>query len=1160
MSIATRVLVVAAISIWLAAGIYGQAGTATITGTVTDQSGAAILDAKVVARDPQTGSTRETVTNESGNFNMPGMRPSTYEITVESQGFRRHRLSGFQIEIDQTARLDVQLQVGQVTEQIEVKGTAQLLHTENATVGSVIDRRKIQDLPLNGQNFVQLALLLPGVNTGQPGAGAGGGISIGGARSEQNAFQLDGVTNSDQWDNNISFRPSIGAVEEFKIEVNNYSAEFGKGAGGQINVITKSGTNDVHGTLYEFNRNDAVQARNFFQRDPAFVDTRGRFIAPPFNRNEFGAAAGGPIIKDKTFYFGYYDGFRNVRGATGRRTVPDAAVRAGNFSSNLGRGLGTDAMGRSSLANMIYDARSSRLIPGSTRYIRDPFPGNIVPQNRWDPVALKTLQSDLWPQPNNVGERDAATGNPRFNYLDGRSNRSRTDQMMSRLDHRFSAANTVYGRYGYQNADSFSPGNFEGNERFGPGQKHVASGVFTRLLNPTTLNEVRFVYQRETNASGAKRILEEVNVVKQLGIRGLPLAGAGSPAITVSGFTGFSDGSETRRKDETWQLIEMFSFNRGRHFLKAGAEYRRIHVDFLNNPETTRGTWDFGNQEWSGLEGFPGTGNVFANFLLGLPRQKGRRPGDHSSILRATEYAGYIQDDFKATSKLTLNIGVRYQLYIPPKETRDHISAIRAKPFPGHFGEGGINLCKDPQRCAAINRSLPVLGLGLTLNDLRVDRLPQVVLAGREVPRSLVPVEKYDFGPRIGIAYRLTSNTVVRTGYGLFFDTDPMRNFQDAVENIPFVREDQQSLSAFQFGPPPSEAFLGYLLDDPPIGSFTPGPNTYSVNFQNSYVQHWNFGVQRQFRNEFVAEVSYAGSKGTRLNRRENLNTQEARSNNAAISPNVHPHLRRLLPYAVFDGILVPLDNWFETTATAFSTYHALLARFEKRYSSGLTFINSFTWAKAISDAQPFQGGDNDTGNRIQDIFNKKADKGLAAHDHKFRFVSSMIYDLPFGKGRRFASGATGVLGHVIGGWQVNGIWSVQTGFPVTVRRNGDPLGVGTNGPVRPDMTCSPNLPRGERTVDRYFRSECFFAPADRFGNAGRSTVEGPGRNLWDIGIAKSFRIREGWQLQFRSEFFNAFNHTSMNQPGRDLGAASFGQVTSAGEPRIIQFGVKMQF
>lgn len=1162
MSMLRNVLVVC-LSLASAGSLYAQSGTATITGSVTDPSGAALPGVRIVARDAATGFERQTRTNQDGAYSLPGLRPATYDVVAELARFRAYSRKGFRVEVSQVARLDIGLELGQVTETLEVAGQHQLL-TESASLGAVIDEKKILDLPLNGRDFVQLALLVPGVNTGQPGAGRGGGISIGGTRSEQNSFQLDGVSNTDQYDSGISFRPSVDAIAEFKIEVNNYSAEFGKGAGGQITVVTKSGTNEFHGALYEFHRNDAFQARNLFQRNPFFVTKSGRFKAPPFRRNEFGFAVGGPVTRDKTFFFADYQGRREVRGGVGQRTVPDAAFRSGDFSAILGQQLGTDALGRPVLANQLYDPRTSRLVndprTGRQIWIRDPFPGNRVPGGVFDPVALRILQRGLWPAPNVAGTRDSRTGNPVNNFFDDRSSRDEGNRFLIRLDHRLSTNDTLFLRYGFNDTEGRTPGNFPGNERLSPNRQQVMAASYTKTFGPSVVNELRLGYQRETPKSGADRILAGVHLVSELGIRGLPLAGAGAPEVSISGFSGFGDGSENRRTDQTFQLIDMLSFSKGRHFFKAGVEFRHVRLDVRNNPANTRGDFIFGNPEWTGLEGFPGTGNVFGNFLLGLSRQKSRRPGDHSSFLRANEFAAFIQDHFRVTSRLSLDLGLRYQLYIPPWETRNHISSIQVKSFPKSFAEGGIFLCKDPQRCASLSPSLTALGLGLTLDDLHVDRLPQVVIAGDGVPRSLSEVEKLNFGPRLGFTYRLTPKTVLRGGYGIFFDTPPAANFQDAVENLPFVREDQQSLSTFQFGPPPAEAFIGYLLDDPPIGSFTPGPNTFAVGFQNSYVHHWNLGVQRQLGNDLVVDVTYAGSKGSRLNRRENFNTAEPRSASAIIPRTVHPQLRRLFPFGVFEGQLITLDNWFGTTSTAFSTYHGLHTRIEKRFSGGLTFINSFTWSKAISDAQPFGGGNNDTGNRIQDIFNKEADKGLAPYDHRYRWSFSFLYHLPFGKGRRFASGSTGFWNQLIGGWQLNGIGTYQSGFPITIRRAGDPLGVGTDGAARPDMVCNPNLPRSERTLQRYFNTDCFVAPADRFGDAGRSTVIGPSTQLWDVALFKNFEINKRLRLQLRSELFNAFNHPNWGAPGRDLGGSNFGVINSAADPRIIQFGLKLIF
>jgi hypothetical protein len=1141
-----------------------QAGTATITGTVTDSSNQPVPGVSITVSDPATGFERVTTTNSTGNYSLPGLRPASYDVTAELEGFRKHTQFQFKVEVDQVARLNIRLEVGQLAEAVEVRGTTPLLQTENSTIAAVIDKQKIVDLPLNGRNFVQLALLVPGANTGQPGAGRGGGISIGGTRSEQNSFQLDGMSNTAQWDSGISFRPSVEAIEEFKIEVSNYSAEFGRGAGGQINVVTRSGTNAFHGALYEFNRNDALQARNLFDLNPNFVDSQGRFKPPPLNRNEFGGVLGGPIVRNRTLFFADYQGTRQVRGSVGRRSVPDAALRSGDFSAVLGRQLGTDALGRPVFANQIFDPRTSRTVfdarTGRPVVVRDPFPGNRIPMIMFDPVALAVLRTDLWPATNVQGTRDSRTGNPRDNYFDDRPNRSNSDQLFLRIDQHFGNNDSFLARYGINDSDSSSPGNFPGNERLDLNLQQVFGASWTRVIGSTKVNELRFGYQRERPESGGRRILNGVNLVRDLGITGLPLAGPGAPVFSVAGFTTIDDGGESRRLDQTFQAIDQFSFSKGRHFFKVGGEVRRITLDVVNNPSNTRGQWDFGNAEWTGLEGFAGTGNTFANFLLGLPRQKSRRPGDHSSLLTATEYAAYVQDDFKVGSKLTINYGTRYQLYIPPKETRDHISSIRIAQFPASFAEGGIYLCRDPQRCASIDPSLPALSLGLTPADLYVDRLPEIVLAGRDVPRSLVGVEKFDLGPRVGVAYRVTPETVVRSGYGLFFDTVPISYFQDTVENLPWVREDQQSLSAFQFGLPPAEAFIGYRLNDPPIGSFTPGPNTYDVDFKHAYVHHWNVGVQRQLSRTLVAEVTYIGHHAERLNRRENLNTAEPRSPNASIPATVHPQLRRLFPFALFDGELIVLDNWFATTSTAYSTHHSLNTRFEKRFSRGLTFINSFTYGRTMSDAQPFSGGNNDTGNRIQDIFNKKADDGRAANDHRFRYVGSFLYELPFGRGRHFGGSMAPTLDHVIGGWQVNGIVTMQSGFPITILRSGDPLGVGTDGAARPDQICDPNLPRSEQTLKRFFNTDCFVAPPNRFGTAGRSSVEGPGTHVWDLSVFKNIAIGRGIEAQVRGEFFNAFNRPNWGQPGRTLGASGFGEVTSAGDPRIIQLGIKLLF
>ncbi|MGH8247439.1 MAG: hypothetical protein ACREUU_13525, partial [Gammaproteobacteria bacterium] len=442
------------------------------------------------------------------------------------------------------------------------------------------------------------------------------------------------------------------------------------------------------------------------------------------------------VIRQNTFFFVDYEGFRLRRGQTGLRSVPDDALRRGDFSANLGAQIGTDAMGRPVLANQLFNPLTSRLV--GTRFIRDPFPGNQVPASHVDPVARKLLELELFPQPNIPGARDARTRNPRQNYADSRTRSGDSDQFSVRLDHRLSDKDYLFGRYGFIDSNAFDPGAFPKQERVDEGRQHLVATSYTRTLSPSMVSELRFGYQRATPQSASKAFLDGINYVNLLGIPGVPTAPAGMPEFSIGGFTSISGAADVVRAHDTFHFIGQLSFNKGRSFFKAGFEARRIHLFVVNNITRMRSTFNIENPEWTGLEGFPSTGNTFANFLLGLSQRKGRSLAQRRSNIRAAEYAGYLQDDFKVTSKLTLNLGVRYQLYIPPKETSDRVSSVRLLRPPGGYLEGGPFICKDPARCGALNRDLPTLGLGLTINDFHVDRLPEIVVAGKQVPRSLV--------------------------------------------------------------------------------------------------------------------------------------------------------------------------------------------------------------------------------------------------------------------------------------------------------------------------------------------------------------------------------------------------------------------------------------
>jgi hypothetical protein len=1168
-----------------------QLGTATISGTVTDKSGAVVVGASINAANQATGFTRSTASAGNGQFNLPALIPGNYDLTIQLQGFKTYQSKGLVLQVDQNASLDVQLEIGQIAETVEVTGQTPLVDSQTSSLGAVVDTQKILALPLNGRNFVELALLVPGANSGAPGASTGGGFSVSGARSEQNAFQIDGTSNSDGFQNNISIRPSIDALQEFKIQTNNYSAEFGKGAGAQVNIVTKSGGKDWHGALYWFNRDDVFQARRFFDTnrrsfpcDKNNPDVTNRAAcAPPFNQNQFGFTLGGPLIlvpkvdgERKTFFFANYEGYRQLRGAANLNSVPSLTQRSGDFSQNLlAATAGTDALGRSWRRGQIFDPFSSRQIADATgrlRNVRDAFPGNVIPRNRFDPVAAAILADpDFLPKPLTAGNV-AGNGDNTQNYPDGRSNTSNYDQFNTRIDHQLSPRDTFYGRFSYNDSFAFNPRSFAGFGSTNAIRNLNGTLNYTKVLSPAKVNELRFGYQGWFQINDSER---KVDWIGKFGIRGLSHASSdqaiqGSPSISVTGFTGFGDdnGLPLRRRNNTFQVIDNFSISKGRHFMKIGGEVRRVRENIVR-AQVTRGDFAFSNAQWTGVEGVGNTGHTFANFLLGLSRQKARRISDFATRLRATEYGGYFQDDFKVSQSLTLNIGMRYQLYIPPKDTRDRISTLIS-----------------PARCP----SFSACGANFPLGN---PYIPYWGVAGSqakaynatELPRSLSQVDKKNFGPRFGFAWQPfhNSQTVVRGGYGIFYDTVPIILTEDTIENWPFVIEDQQDLSLAQNGMPGPEGFIGFLVErpglTPPVAPFYPGPNVYAPDFRNAYIQSWNLNIQRALPGNMVIEIGYVGTKGTRLNRRENTNTAEplgirATYGNLTYSQVNGPNLgadanqyRRLVPYAVQNGIIVPQSNIFESTSTAFSNYHGLQMRGEKRFSKGLTFISTFTWSKVISDASGFASGEsNGTGNRIQDMFNKKADKGLADLDHRYRFTTAFVYELPVGRGKAFGGNLPKSANLLVGGWAVEGILTLQSGYPLTVRRSGDPGSVGTDGALRPDVTCNPAIPRGQQMVEKFFKTECFVAPEAlvsgdvRFGTAGRSTVIGPGLIGQDLSTRKVTAITERVKTEFRAEFFNAFNHANFGVPVRDLGDGNFGRVTSTADPRIIQFGLKVLF
>jgi hypothetical protein len=560
------------------------------------------------------------------------------------------------------------------------------------------------------------------------------------------------------------------------------------------------------------------------------------------------------------------------------------------------------------------------------------------------------------------------------------------------------------------------------------------------------------------------------------------------------------------------------------------------------------------------------TGNELAAFELGLARQKARVAGKFQTGYRTREWGAFFQDDYKLFRTLTLNIGLRYMYFTPPYTTDDMYGSF-------------VYPVQCPSYAACGTQFVRFLSSDSPF-------VPHHGIAGKDLPRSLTSTEKKDLGPRFGFAWQPfgRQSTVVRGGYGIFYDTVPLNVYGDSLLNYPRVIEQQQNLGLQQNGPPPPEGFIGFLLDTPalgpgPIAQFEPGPNGFPPDFHNAYVQSWNIGIQQQLPSQMLIEVGYVGTKTTRLERQEQSNTAEPLGFRATIpdltnNPDIPTYVgsggrnqfRRLVPFTKENGIVVPLGNVFLESSTGFANYNGGTLRFEKRQTAGLTFITTYAFSKAFSDAPGFGGGGASTGGRIQNVLDRKAEKGLAELDHRQRFTTAAIYELPFGKGRRFFTGGGGITDRIIGGWGIDGILTLQSGYPMSIVRAGDPGAVGTNSALRPDLICNPDLPRGQQTVDKFFKTECYVAPEAlipgdvRYGTAGRSTAMGPGLIGTDFSVRKNTAITEKVKAEFRAEFFNLANHANFSTPNRNLGDGNFGKVTDTADPRIIQFGLKLGF
>ena len=1064
----------------------------TILGTVTDATGAVLTKASVTVRQTATGLTRSELTNDSGEYSIQQLPVGTYTLIAEQAGFKRTERTAIELRVDDRLRIDISLELGQTSETVAVEASTPVISTDSSTVGTVVDNKKVTELPLNGRNFLQLNLLVPGVNQGVKGSQnqtQGGSISVNGAREQANNFLLDGMDNNDLAINQYAVAISTEAIQEFKVQASTYSAEFGRSPGAQVNIATKAGTNSIHGVLYEYLRNNDLDAKNFFDR-PGPI--------PGYKRNQFGGSAGGPIKKNKTFFFGNYEGTRIRQGITKVATEPTAAIKSGNFSA---------------LSTVIYDPATLHSVNGVL--VRDPFPGNIIPANRISAVGQAV--AGLYPDPNTPGT-SAANGL----YTSSPTKVDDFNQFTGRIDHRFNDNHSLFGRYSFSKEnrfdtfDSFCAGANNvsgfGCNTLNGGQQAILDYIW--LLSPTTVNEARMSFTRVRGGIFQQNLGNDI--ATKLGIAGTSRNSLdfGVPIINITGYDRIGEATNLPqdRHDNTFEWSDSISRTAGRHTLKAGTEIRRFGENFLFD-SSARGTLNFtpfytaqaATSAAGVVNAVAGTGSAFADLLLGdvntasVSRSFAGLNASTVAGLRQTSTNLFAQDDFRIRPNLTLNVGLRWEYNAPTIDKYNHLATF------------------DP----TFPNSTP---------------LP-FIRTSTSAKQNIYDSSKKEFSPRFGFAYTpFGPKTVFRAGYGLFWDVKLLNVILNSALTAPF-------LTGYTFGQSTNGQPNINLAN--PYGGSTGGPAIPSTSwvenpFRDGYVQQYNFNIQHQFTGSIAATIAYVGSKGTHLDMAYD-------ANEPAPTASFTQSLRK---YPTFAAINV-------RSAGASSNYNSLQTSLDKRFSKGLSFLVGYTRSKSIDNSSLW----NSTAVAVT---NFHLERGLSTFDARNRFVASYTYDLPYGSGQMFGASRGGVLNALLGGWQTNGIVSIQSGNPLDVSTGLQLSGTQTG--TRPDVTCNPNdFPHDPA---RWFNTSCFNNNfIGRYGTAGRNIIIGAPTHAFDMALLKRFPLgREERYLQFRSEIFNVFNHPNFDNPNVVDTSSTFGKITSAGvqdtraSSRQIQFALRLVF
>ena len=1059
---------------------WGQVTSADVLGTVTDTSGAVLVGTAVIVNNLATGATRSVVADDHGEYLISALAVGHYRLKAESKGFKIYEIPDLALAAGDRRRVDIHLVVGEVTESVEVSAQATALQSDSSSLGTLINERAVQDLPLNGRNFIRLAQLSMGTNEDGDNALQSGNrpddrrsstaVAVNGQHGYNNNFMIDGLDDNERYIGTIVVKPAMDALAEFKLVTNGYAAELGRTAGGVINLITKSGTDKFHGSLFEFFRNEKMDAKNFFA---------GPGATPAFKQNQFGGSLGGPIKKGNTFFFGDYEGLRLRQGITFTSSVPTLAMRTGNFA-----GLST-----------IYDPTT-----------RAPYPNNQIPVSAMDPVSLKLV--NLWPAPQKTGLVNNFTMSP--NKMD------REDKFDARVDHQFNTSNTFFGRFSFNDGNIVTPGALPAvgdiqpvgiNGGF-PGSALIraenAGANYVHTFSPTFLMEQRIGYSRLAN-----HVLPfnyGNNVMNQLGVPGINVDAdsSGMSLFNVSGFQALGDSGSIPIIDynNIYQYALTMTKVHGTHTFKWGTNLidRRMMQFQSGSP---KGSFSFDSNPTS--NGAGSGGNSVASLLAGYPSSTSRSKTLYWPDFHGGEYGFYIQDDWRVSRKLTLNLGLRYDIITPLIEAH---------------GQGcnlALGVSSAAVACAGgVNANLTTKSGG-------------------------VPIDFNDFSPRLGFAATLTPKTVLRGGFGISF-FPPVNGNSQGMRNGNYASTLSYTTTPNTVNNRLSDGLPIPIPDNPlnPVGGTT--LNVFSMQNRVPYVEQFNLTVERQIASGLVWSVSYVGALSRKL-------AMVAEIDQALPGPGT------IQPRRAYYSLLPGVSSIQEMYTAGTADYHSLQTSIEHRFAKGWNLISNYTYGHLIDDS-PCRGGckmGSEAGPFPVMSSNRRLDRGNSDIDLRHRWSMMVSYAPTIG------ASLHGVAGVLARGWQFNAIAVMQSGQTFTVANSSSHANTG--GGDRPNLVGDPYAV--PQTPAQWFNVAAFAAqPLYTLGNVGRNTMYGPPMKDLDFSTFKDFQLRERTSLQFRTEVFNILNHPNFGMPASSLGASTFGVISSTANylPRNIQLALKLLF